>query len=54
MVLKCVFLSLINTYYLYYNRNNTYIFLSFLDASEAFDNINHILIQRLKYNNIPL
>ena len=37
----------------YYN-NNTNIFVAFLDASKAFDKINHnILFHRLKDNNVP-
>ena len=37
------------------NNNNTNIFVEFLDASKAFDKLNHkILFKRLKDNNIPL
>ena len=37
-----------------YNNNNTNIFVAFLDASKAFDKLNHnILFHRLKYNNVP-
>ena len=34
-----------------YNNNNTNIFVAFLDASKAFDKLNHnMLFHRLKYN----
>ena len=37
-----------------YNNNNTNIFVAFLDASNAFDKLNHnILFHRLKDNNFP-
>ena len=37
-----------------YNNNNTNIFAAFLDASKAFDKLNHnILFHRLKDNNVP-
>ena len=37
-----------------YNNNNTNMCIVFLNASKAFDKINHkIVFQRLKYNNIP-
>ena len=37
-----------------YNNNNTNIFIAFLDASKAFDKLNHnILFHRLKDNNVP-
>ena len=49
----CVFA--LKQYLTDYNNNNTNMLVAFLDASKAFDNINHnILFQRLKDNNIPL
>ena len=48
----CVFA--LKQYLIDYN-NNTNMFVAFLDASKAFDKINHIILfQRLKDNNIPL
>ena len=38
-----------------YKNNNTNMFVAFLDASKAFDNISHnILFERLRNKNVPI